>query len=220
MRRALAAVIELFPERQREQRGLVPALDDAEILAAVKRGDAHAATALYRRARPPAERTVQRLLGRRDRDHDDLIQTSLIELIRSIPSFRGECSLDTWITRITTRAVFRAMRRRNADRTIFDASQHEADGAAQAYGATTAEVNARDVIARIRHHLSAMDENRAWTVMLHDVCGHDLREIAEITSCSIAAAQSRLVRGRTELHERIEGDPDLAGRLEPKGQRR
>ena len=49
--------------------------------------------------------------------------------------------------------------------------------------------------------------------MLHDVHGYDLREVAEITGATRAATQSRLVRGRKELHERIAADPDLAAVL-------
>lgn len=69
---------------------------------------------------------------------------------------------------------------------------------------------ARELLARVRDVLNSMDPIKAYPVLLFDVCGYDLKEVAEITQSSIAAAQTRLVRGRAELHERIERDPELA----------
>jgi DNA-directed RNA polymerase specialized sigma24 family protein len=45
---------------------------------------------------------------------------------------------------------------------------------------------------------------------LHDVYGYDLKEVGQITGVSLSAAQSRLVRGRREVHERIRNDEALA----------
>jgi RNA polymerase sigma-70 factor (ECF subfamily) len=178
----------------------------------VKDGDASAATALYRRARPQVEKTLLRALGRRDRDHEDLVQLSMIELVRSIPSFRGECSLDTWTARITTRCAYKQLRRRAVERRVFDA-EAEGDEVADDASGPESTVGARALTRRVRRHLDSMDPVKAWTVVLHDICGHDLREISEITECSVSAAQSRLVRGRADLHERISEDPDLADEL-------
>ena len=72
----------------------------------------------------------------------------------------------------------------------------------------------RSLVARLRAHLATMDAEKSWTFLLHDVCGYDLREIAEITGVSMAAAQTRLSRGRRALHDLIGADSELAGCLE------
>src|SRR6185312_1851206 len=76
-------------------------LDDNELLEAVRSGDTAAATAFYRRVRPLVDATIGRLLGRHDAEVEDMAQVALIELVRSIDRFRGDCSLDTWISRVT-----------------------------------------------------------------------------------------------------------------------
>ena len=189
-----------------------PVRDDAEILAAVRDGDPSGAAALYKRVRPVVARAVSRILGARDADHDDLVQLSIIEIVRSMAHFRGECSLDTWTSRITARTVFRELR----DRKLKKRNGPIADLAVEDLSSSSGSdcLNARSAIRRIREHLDAMDPIKAWTVVLHDLGGYDLREIAQITNASVAAVQSRLVRGRAELHELIEADPELAGTLE------
>ena len=195
-----------------------PTLDDAEILASIKRGDALAAAALHDRVRPQIDRTLSRLLGRQDPEHEELAQAAITELVMTIDRFRGECSLDHWTARITAHAVYNEIRRRRRARRVFAYGEALPDKPGDADTEQGAAL--RGLLRRVRVHLDQLEPNKAWTLMLHDVCGHDLREIAEITSASVAAAQSRLVRARKELRELVENDPELTELCRENGGRR
>lgn len=195
-----------------------PALDDAELLAALRAGDRGAATALHDRARPQVDRTIRRLLGAGDVDHDDVAQQAMIELVSTIGRYRGECSLDSWTSTITAHAVYKHIRRRRTERRIFGALDADLLADTRSSSKTSRETISRNLMSRVRVHLDAIDESKAWAFVLHDVCGYDLREIARITGVTVAAAQTRLVRGRREVHERIANDPELADLLDTIGE--
>jgi RNA polymerase sigma-70 factor (ECF subfamily) len=185
-----------------------PVRDDTELLAALRSGDTSAATGFYERVRPQVDRTLRRLLGHDDPDHEDIAQHVLVELVCTIDRYRGECSLDGWVSTFTAHAVYKLIRRRRTERRLF---ANLTDDQVELVGARPGrEPYDRDLLRRALVHLRAMDEQRAWAFVLHDVCGYDLRETAQITGVSVAAAQSRLVRGRRELQDRIQADPELA----------
>jgi RNA polymerase sigma-70 factor (ECF subfamily) len=202
------------------EQGTAPrhSLDDSELLAAVRAGEVAAAAAFHDRIRPHVDATIRRLLGAGDIDHQDIAQKALIEIVLTIHRYRGECSLDSWVSRVTANIAFKHLRRRKTERRLFDILNPE-DIALPSSSRTSRQILLRDVSHRIRHHLDRIDVNKSWTVVLHDVCGYDLKEIAGITGVSVAAAQTRLVRGRRELHDRIAADPELAGLLDDLGGR-
>jgi RNA polymerase sigma-70 factor (ECF subfamily) len=185
------------------------ALDDQALIAAAQAGEAEVASALCTRAWPQVDRTIRKLLGRRDNDHEDIAQLALFELVRTIGRYRGDCSLDTWIQTVTAHVVFKQIRRRRTERRIFADALGD-DEAPAAPVALDRRSLSRDILRRVADHLDNINEGRAWTFVLHDIMGYDLREIAQMTKVSTSAAQSRLVRGRSDLHKRIAADPDLA----------
>jgi RNA polymerase sigma-70 factor (ECF subfamily) len=192
---------------------VAPSLDDAELLAALRRGDVSAAAALHDRVRPQVDRTIYRLLGRRDNDHEDVAQLALIEVIYTIDGYRGECSLDTWTSALTAHIVYKHLRRRQTERRLF-AEMLDADDFATSPRRTGRDAMGRSAVRRVAEHLDQLEANQAWTFVLHDTMGYDLREVARITDVSVAAAQSRLIRGRRALHESIGQDLELADTLE------
>lgn len=213
MSRPKLRVVPSPPDGPEGERLPSPALDDTELLTAVRAADPAAAAALHDRLRPVVERAVRRLLGGADRDHEDLVQQAMIEVVFTIDRFRGECSLDGWAKTIASHTVFNHIRRRTTERRLFESLDGEDTPDVGVAREPTRDLATRSMLRRVAIHLRAIDDVKAWAYVLHDVCGHDLREVAQIMDSSVAAAQSRLVRGRRELRERMSADPELAPML-------
>jgi RNA polymerase sigma factor (sigma-70 family) len=188
------------------------ALDDTELLTALRAGDSGAAGALHNRTRHVVERSVRRLLGPGDFDNEDLCQLVFIELVNTIERFRGDCPLNAWVSVVSTRVVYNHLRRRKLERRFFDRTSLQVmpDVAPAPRDSSVL----RDLLRRVCDHLKRVDEKHALAFLLHDAYGYDLTEVAQITGVSTSAAQSRLVRGRREVHERIASDPGLANALD------
>ena len=195
----------LVPERTSE---------DLHLIAALRAGDTSWAAELHDRVRPRMEKTVRRLLGGRDPDQEDIVQHALIELVSNIDQYRGDCPVESWASAIAAHAVYNHIRRRQVERRIFRTLSHGLLERATSPLRVGREGLVHSALGRVLAHLDAMDETRAWTFFLHDVWGYDLREVAEITGVSTSAAQTRLVRGRQEIRQRIAGDGELENVLQ------
>jgi RNA polymerase sigma-70 factor (ECF subfamily) len=178
-------------------------LSDDELIEAVVQGNTKIAGQLHDRLIRVIDHTLYRVLGRREYDHDDLIQTSFEQVLRTLTggTFAGNCSLRTWAGRITTHVALNALRSRQRERRVF----HRPDASSSLESTYHAPDNAeaRVELDRVRIELSKMRPARAEVFVLHDVHGYSLAEVASMMNLSLAAAQSRLVRGRSELHRRL-----------------
>jgi RNA polymerase sigma-70 factor (ECF subfamily) len=180
---------------------------DAEILEAFARGDPKSAGLVYERLVGVVDGTLYRVIGRREADHDDLIQSTFEQIILTLSKqrFAGGCSLRGWAASIAGHIGLNAIRSRTRARRVFDPA---AEAQVEAFGRRShddveAQVSARREIERVRLCLAEMDRDRAITVLNHDVFGLSLAETARLTGASMTAAQSRLVRGRRDLKDRM-----------------
>ena len=150
-----------------------------------------------------------RLLGPGDSERDDLAQQALERVISTIVSgkFSHGCSLRSWATLITQHLAIDTMRSRSRERKLFDRSVgHQAlELVAEDTRTPERAAETRRRVERLLSALSVVNRQRAEAVVLHDVLGHDLAEIARLTGVTVAAAQSRLVRGRKEVLKFITG---------------
>lgn len=173
-------------------------------------GDERIARELYRKLLPTVESALYRVLGRREHDHDDLVQSSFEQIVVTISQRRyaQACSLNTWASTIAAHTALKSLRARYRQRRVFDARLGPAELAEFATAQDDVEgiVGDRRALDRLRVRLSELPVAQAEAVVLHDLMGRPLAEVATLTGASVAAAQSRLVRGRKALLARLAAD--------------
>jgi RNA polymerase sigma-70 factor, ECF subfamily len=198
-----------------------PAYTDTELFEGIASGDERIARELYRRLLPAVEAALYRVLGRREHDHEDLVQSSFEQIVMTLSQRRyaQACSLTTWASTIAAHTALKALRSRYRQRNVFDTRLGSDDVAEFAMGREDVErtVSERRELERLRLRLSELPPAQAEAVVLHDLMGHPLAEIATLTGASVAAAQSRLVRGRKELMARLAKDGEGQARREREG---
>jgi RNA polymerase sigma-70 factor (ECF subfamily) len=192
---------------------------DWAICEALASGEAWAAAALYHRVASTTNGVLYRILGEEDSDRSDLAQEVFERVINSVTSgrFARSCDLPTWAAVITQHVAFDRLRKRKRERALFvDQDDTEVNVAAPAQTPEkTVEIRRR--FERLVIALHSMRKVRVEAVVLFNVLGYDIRAIARITGVSVAAAQSRVVRGRGDVLRRIlsqervrtNGSPDV-----------
>lgn len=183
---------------------------DSSILLGLERREAWASAALFDRLETVVERSLYRVLQQRGSDFEDLVQITFERIVRTLMErrFAAQCSLTTWASSIATNVAIDAVRRRVRERRLFGSTPIEnADSELFSHATGADSLESRTEIDKLQRVLTQMNPGQAEAVFLHDVMGHDLREIAEIAQISVAAAQSRLVRGRKELLRRVKSYP-------------
>jgi RNA polymerase sigma-70 factor, ECF subfamily len=172
-------------------------------------GQRWAADALYELVYPAVARSLQRVLHDAGPDYEDLVQTTFERIVRALLENRAKAvvSLTAWASGIAGHVALDSLRSKTRERRLFrgdDAGINRSLDVATAAPSGERLVDSRRQLAVVRAVLAAMKNELAETVVLHDLVGHDLVETAAIMRVSVAAAQSRLVRGRKELLRRVQ----------------
>ncbi len=178
----------------------------AEVLRGAVLGEPWAHAALYDALYPIVARALQKILHQTP-DYEDLVQTSFELIVRTLqkPRAREIENLAAWASAISARVALDSLRARIRERRIFSRDA-DASRAVESMPAPQLEreLAVRSELAWLQGALTAMSPEQAEAVLLHDVLGHDLWEIADLTEVSPAAAPKRLSRGHLELKRRAE----------------
>lgn len=177
---------------------------------ACRAGDREALDRFFRDNARTVERVLGRLVGPTP-DLEDLVQMTFVEAIRSFPSYRGEASMSSWLTRIGIHVAYHHLRRgvrRFVPLEALPASEEQVSPATS----PDVELDSRRVAARLHETLDKIKPKKRIAFLLYAIEGHSVEEIAAFTGASRTAVKSRLFFARRELQALVQQDPVLAGR--------
>ncbi len=133
----------------------------------------------------------------------DVAQETLIRAWKSLPNFRGDAQLSTWLHRITVNTAWTHKRRakRHLGTPLEEIGELPApvDVSDPEFAGEIAEL--RD---RLRWALDSLPESQRQIVVMKDVYGWSHAEIAESAGITVTAAKVRLHRARARLARMLE----------------
>ena len=189
---------------------------DRGLLDRAAEGDSSALNSLVASLSPHIEKQLLRYPVAEE-DRRDLLQSTLMQIIRRVGSFRGDSSFSTWLFRVTANEALMMMRsqRRHRARLVEGLDLEELGtlpAANDAADDTRADVAAaeRERDAIVRSALDSLPEDYRDVVVAHYHMDLGLQEIADKLDMSESAVRSRLHRARSRLRSILERSP-LAG---------
>jgi RNA polymerase sigma-70 factor (ECF subfamily) len=171
---------------------------DATLVEAPRRGDVRAFEALVVRTHRAVYGLVWRLVGNHE-DAADVMQETYLRIWRGLGRYRGDAAFETWAYRVAANAALSHLRRRAREPEPIDpgllpplASAAEPDGGLEA--------------AAIERALLRLPAPMRTVIVLKDIYGFSLEEIARRLGATEGAVKVRLFRARRRLAEELYGD--------------
>ncbi|GAA4453440.1 RNA polymerase sigma factor SigM [Phytohabitans houttuyneae] len=171
---------------------------DDELLRAHVDGDRYAFAELFHRHRDRLWAVALRTLADRE-EAADALQDALLSAHRAAARFRGDSAVTTWLHRIVVNACLDRARRRQAHPTVPlpDGSRTEHDRPVAVEPA--APLVDHDTALDVREALSQLPEEQRAALILVDVQGYPVAEVAVILGVAEGTVKSRCARGRAKL---------------------
>jgi RNA polymerase sigma-70 factor, ECF subfamily len=174
-----------------------PTVSDRALLDRHAAGDREAFAELVRRHRDRLWRVALRTLGNPE-DAADALQDALLSAYRAAGTFRGDAAVTTWLHRIVVNACLDLVRRRSVRPTT------PLDDTAAADRPATDRIEQHETATDVLAALRSLPVEQAAAVVLVDVEGYPVNEVALMLEVPAGTVKSRCARGRARLAERLQ----------------
>ena len=174
---------------------------DAELIAAVLRGEPSQFEPLVRKYSPRVFATARRY-ARRESEVEDIAQEVWLKAYRKLRSYRGDAPFEHWLMRLALHTCYDFLRQhqRNRETCITELSDEEGDwlerfGASPADDGTTAQA-ARALVGRL---LDMLSPPARLVITLLEIEEKSVKEISRLTGWSVPLVKVRAFRARAEM---------------------
>lgn len=143
----------------------------------------------------------------------DLSQEVFLRVFRTLPSFRGQATLKTWIYRIVLNQASNRQRwwrrRRRAQQVALDdyAASHGELPESKLAAQPDHVFQQREAASRVWTALDRLPFDQRAVLVLREIDGLSYDEIAVSLGVAIGTVKSRLARARGNLRDTLRGSP-------------
>jgi RNA polymerase sigma-70 factor (ECF subfamily) len=184
-------------------KGITP--DERELVRMAQNGTVEAFEELVRRHQQRVFAVVTRILRRRE-DVEDVSQQVFLKAYVSIRRFDMRSAFSTWLYKIAVNECWDSLRKKKVRPLVYESDLSEEqvqllDSYAQADRGPSGhgqQVEARDLAERL---LSALSEEDREILLLKEVEGLSVQEIAEIFELNVNTVKVRMFRARANMME-------------------
>jgi DNA-directed RNA polymerase specialized sigma24 family protein len=171
---------------------------ERRLLDAIRRGDERQAPQVYASLLPAVQTTLLRVLGSPDRRHRELTQRSIEQVIVDLVQHPSpwSCRLDVWATTSAARVALEVLRARVNRR---DVEVSWGDAMAQPLAPDAHVAAPGSAIDHLRWLLAELPPQQAEAIVLCDVMGLELSDVAVTSGVGIDHVRRQLAAG----HERL-----------------
>lgn len=178
---------------------------DAELIAAVLRGDASSFEPLVQKYSPRVFATARRY-ARRESEVEDIVQEVWLKAFHKLASFRGDAPFEHWLMRLAVRTCYDFLRghQRNRESSFTDLTEPESDWldrfVTEPDAASERSEAAKELVARLLEQLSPPAR---LIITLLEIEDRSVKEIAELTGWSVPLVKVRAFRARAEMKKLV-----------------
>ena len=168
-------------------------VDDKELLKLYINGEIEALSELFKR-RNSKMKTIAYRITKNSADAEDVVQNALISVMRSAHKFRGDAAVSTWLFRIVTNAAIDKLRSIKA---------HPLYELPNELPLLTSEISVKDLSLDLVQALKSLPENQRNVVLLIDVAGWTIADVAQKLKCAPGTVKSRCHRAHAKLAQEL-----------------
>lgn len=176
------------------------AMDNENLVSGCLKDDKQSQRALFKKYREKVYSIIFHTLGP-NFEKDDIFQQAFIKIFKSLNTFKGISSLDTWVYRITTKVCIDQLRKKYRKRQIETVHYTESiDNIRNTTDSNPDKDNEqKELTEQIYIGLNKLNIEKRIVVTMFEMEGFPLQDISEILGKPIGTIKSRLFHGRKEL---------------------
>ncbi|MGD2135142.1 MAG: RNA polymerase sigma factor [Gemmatimonadales bacterium] len=171
-------------------------MDDRQLVAGIRAGEARAERAFYDRHVDAVYRLAYRMTGEEDLARE-FTQDAFVRAFDRIDQFRGEAALGTWLRSIATTVVLNGLRKVKRFRRREVALE------------TAGQVGERrrraepDLKERLTEAIDELPDKYRMVFVMHDIEGYTHEEIGDMLGMPSGTSKAQLSRARARLREAL-----------------